>query len=188
MIRTVNLLDYLPPFMREYRELQYIMSAEQPECQVLCDSSETVKDNQFITTSNENGIARFEKMLGITPVSGEPLSDRKAKALAKWIDSIPYTMEVLKKKLDALFGEGNHTETLDNANFTISVDVEISGSSLIQTLDELLTNILPANLLWDTMYTGISDIEFETELELFEANYPYSGQYLCGQWPEGVSA
>jgi hypothetical protein len=188
MIRTVKLLDYLPPFMREYREMQYIMTAEQPECQALCDSSETIKDNQFITTSNENGISRFEKMLGITPLSGETLSDRKAKALAKWIDGIPYTMEVLSRKLDVLFGVGNHTETLDNENFTISVDVEISGSSLIRTLDELLTNILPANLLWDTMYTGISDIEFETVLELYETDYPFCGQYLCGQWPEGASA
>ena len=188
MIRTVNLLDYLPPFMREYRELKYIMAAEQPECQALCNSSETIKDNQFIVSCNEQGIAKFEDMLEITPLSGETLQDRKAKALARWIDSIPYTMRVLSRKLDALFGAGNHTETLDNDKFTISVEVTLSGSSFIRTLDELLTNILPANLLWDTLYIGTADIEFETELELYETDYPYCGQYLCGQWPEGASA
>jgi hypothetical protein len=180
MIRTVNLLDYLPQFMQDYREMQYIMSAEQPESQALCDTSETIKNNQFITTCNEQGISDYEKMLGITPETGKSLQDRKAYVLAKWIDNIPYTMKVLERKLDALLGAGNHTEDLDNANYTISVTTTLENSSLINALDELLLNILPANLLKNTLYVGNFDIEFVTEFEGYLNEAPQCGRLDCG--------
>ena len=180
MIRTVNLLDYLPQFMREYRELQYIMSAEQPESQALCDASETIKNNQFIVTCNEHGISRFEKMLGITANTGEALEDRKAYVLAKWVDNIPYTMQVLKRKLNALLGTDNYTILLDNAAYTITITTPLDNSFLITALDELLDGIIPANLAWNTLYTGISDIEFETEIEGYINESPQCGNIECG--------
>ena len=180
MTRTVKLLDYLPQFMQEYREMQYIMSAEQPEVQTLCDSTENIKNNQFITTCNEQGISKFENMLDITLMAEESLQERKAYVLAKWIDSIPYTMTVLKRKLNALLGEGQYTLNLDNENYSISVTTPIENSVLISALDELLDNIIPANLIWSTLYTGISDIEFETELFSYLNDSPQCGNSECG--------
>lgn len=181
MIRTVNLLDYLPPFMREYREMQYIMTSEQPESQALCNESERIKNNQFIDHSDENGINRYERMLNITPNSDESLSDRKARIMAKWIDAIPYTMRVLKSKLDALLGSENHTETLDNANYTLNIETFLENSSRINALDELLENILPANLLWSTLYSNTSNIEYDTIISIYQNDFPFCGNLICGQ-------
>ena len=46
MVREVNLLGYLPPFMQEYVEMQQIMNAEQPDVQALEDETEKIKNNQ----------------------------------------------------------------------------------------------------------------------------------------------
>ena len=181
MIRIVKLLDYLPQFMQEYREMQYIMTTEDPEFQSLCDTSETVKNNQFVSTANENGIKNFEKMLGIRPDPSEALSDRRARVLSMWIDAIPYTMRVLSRKLDALLGAGNHTETLDNANYTISIETTLENNTLVNVLDELLDGILPANLVKSTLYTGTFDIEFGTEIEAYVNDPPQCGNFVCGQ-------
>ena len=50
MIRDVNLIGYLPPFIQEYMEIRKIMQAENPEFQFVEDESEIIKNNQFIQT------------------------------------------------------------------------------------------------------------------------------------------
>ena len=175
MTRTIDLLSYLPPFMREYREMKYIMSAENPELQLLNDNSETLMDNQFIVSCNEQGISRFEKMLNIEPLPSDSLQTRIGRVWAKWIDTIPYTIKALKNKLDVLAGEGTHTEVVDYNNYTLSVKIDIESSNVFKAVNELLEDIIPMNMTFDTLYEGIYDMEIETDMELYSSNIPICG-------------
>ena len=103
----VRLLDYLPPFLREYREFGAIANAEEPELQRFSTMSLKLLKNQFILTADEDGIAEFEKILGITPQSNEPLESRRSRVMSRWFSEIPYTLQTLILKLKALCGEGN---------------------------------------------------------------------------------
>ena len=60
---NVNLLEYLPDFMQEYREIRQIMKSEEPEFKTLWDLFKKVFNNQFIQYCDENGISKFEEML-----------------------------------------------------------------------------------------------------------------------------
>ena len=47
MIRNVNLIEHLPLFVQEFREIQGIMNAENPEIQSVEDNSEQIKNNML---------------------------------------------------------------------------------------------------------------------------------------------
>lgn len=147
MIREVNLLGYLPPYIQEYKEIQKIMQAENPELQTLCDTSETMKDNQFITTCDETGISFFEKLLGITASSEDTLESRIQRVLVKWNDQIPYTYRVLIQKLTTLCGVGSFTITPDWNNYSVTIQTALTLYGAVKELDNLLDYIMPANLV-----------------------------------------
>ena len=62
---NVNLLSYLPQFMQEYREIRNIMVSEEPELRLLWELLRKVFNNQFIQYCDEDGISKFEDMLGL---------------------------------------------------------------------------------------------------------------------------
>ena len=116
MLRTIDLLHYFPPFVQEYREIKHIMSAEEPEFQLVADESEILKNNQFIETCNEVGIARFEKILHITPSPDDTLESRRSRVLIRWNDAVPYTWKIfLQKEAIHLFLYLNQNKRLANA-------------------------------------------------------------------------
>ena len=70
-----RLLDRLPPVLQPILELRQIAdTAEQPEFDALWQALETLLSNQFVETADESGIARFERVLGITPRAAADLS------------------------------------------------------------------------------------------------------------------
>lgn len=52
---NVNLLEYLPDFMQEYREIRQIMKSEEPEFKTLWDLLK-----KYLTTSLYNIVMRME--------------------------------------------------------------------------------------------------------------------------------
>lgn len=144
MLRTIKLIKYLPLFIQEYEEMQKIMTAENPEFQLLADTSEEIKNDGFISTCGLYGIARFERMLGITPNDYDTLEARRRRVLARWNNQLPYTWRVLLEKLSALCGEGNFDAELEGYVFTLVT--RLSLSSQIDELNHLLNTILPANI------------------------------------------
>ena len=68
-IRTIDLKEYLPDVLKDVQEMRAIMEAETPEVQAIWDACEDCMNDQFISEATENGVARREKMLGITPLS-----------------------------------------------------------------------------------------------------------------------
>lgn len=179
-MRTIDLLSYLPPYMKGYREMQHIMNVENPELQFISDGLETLRDNQFIVTCNERGIARFEKMLGIESLPSDTLETRIGRVGARWIDTIPYTIKGLKNKLDVLLGEGTHKETVDCKNFYVTITVDIEASNRFKAVNELLEDIIPVNMVFGSLYDGNYDINIETKIELYSSNIPICGTVVCG--------
>ena len=77
-IRTIDLKEYLPDVLKDVQEMRAIMEAETPEVQAIWDACEDCMNDQFISEATENGVARREKMLGITPFATDTLDDRKS--------------------------------------------------------------------------------------------------------------
>ena len=101
MIREIDLMSYLPEYLQEYKELEKALKAQQPEVQKLAEATERIKNNQFITTADEEGIRKFETMLEVTALDNDTLENRKFRVLSRWNNTIPYTAAVLRKRLES---------------------------------------------------------------------------------------
>ena len=65
MIREVDLIAYLPEYLKDYREMQEALKTQEPEIQELWDQVEAMQNNQYILYADQQGIEKFEQMLEI---------------------------------------------------------------------------------------------------------------------------
>ena len=114
MDRPINLMKYLPEYLREFEEMQQIMKAENPEFAMLAQEIKQIDKNQYILTCNEAGISLFENILGIKPSAEDTLQSRIARVMIRWNDTSPYVWKVLLERLVTICGN----------------DFDLSGSDL----------------------------------------------------------
>ena len=143
---NVNLLSYLPDFMQEYREIRNIMTSEEPELKLLWELLRKVFNNQFIQYCDEDGISKFEEMLGLHRYENDTLEIRIFRVLTYWNDQIPYTWRVLVNRMDQLCGAGNY-ELRPNFNvYELGITTKFDDAKKYDELNNMLKTILPANL------------------------------------------
>ncbi|WFD12200.1 putative phage tail protein [Tepidibacter hydrothermalis] len=157
MIRNVNLIEHLPNFIREYKEIKQTMIAENPEFQLVIDESEKIKNNQFIKTSDLVGITKFEKLLNIVPNPHDSLDSRISRVMTRWNDSIPYTYRGLIERLNILCGENNYTISANFNAYEFDLQVYLPLSGQVNELEYMLSYMIPANFV----VTISNDLDYE---------------------------
>lgn len=158
MIRQVDLVSYLPPFMKAYKEPVAALDAENPEFYLMWSAVDRVLRNRFIETADEYGLSRYEKMLGIYPSAEDTLESRRSRVRSKWFNKIPYTMKTLLSKLEVLCGDTDFTLTHNfNVGYTLTIQTALEKFGQVEELESILREMLPENIvvestnniLWD---------------------------------------
>lgn len=161
MDRTVNLIEYLPAFIAEYREMKRIMEAENPEFQLIADEGERIKNNQFIISCDSSGISKFEKLLNITPYSEDSLDSRKFRVLSRWGGGESYTWETLLQKMNSLCDTDFEVRGYWN-QYELRITTHLDQQGQIKELENILDYMIPANIEVisdnDLIYTLKGDI------------------------------
>lgn len=143
-----NLIDYLPPFIRNVRECESIMNdGEQPEIDLVWIAIKNAMKDQFISDATENGVRRWEEILGIVSKDTLTLNERKFTILTKVNETLPFTLSTLKERLKSLCGENNFSAVVDG--FSLIVRVALAAKNNINDVDALLKRIVPANMVID---------------------------------------
>lgn len=148
MIREVDLVMYLPPFMRDYKETVATLEAENPEFHIVWDAVNRVLYSHFISTADEYGISRFERLLGIFPSSEDTLESRRSRVQSKWFNTIPYTMKVLLQKLTVLCG--NTSFSLKNnftEGYTLTMNTNLELYGQVEELEYIINTMIPENIV-----------------------------------------
>ena len=138
----MELISYLPYYMREYREINEIMSAEEREFAVLRKETEGCASNFFIDTADENGIKRFEKMLGIQSGADESLDYRRFRLKAKLTESRTNVINIL----DSIVSDGGWTVEYDSENYRLEVILDLENKNYMDEVYEALDRAIPANI------------------------------------------
>lgn len=167
MIREVDLVDYyLPPFMQKYKEPVAALKAEEPEFQLIWKAADRVLYNHFISTADEYGISRFEKLLGIFPSSEDTLESRRERVQSRWFKSIPYTLKTLINKLVTLCSDRDFTIKADfSESYTMILNVSLSIFGQVDELNEVLSYMIPQNIMVKVNNT----LNYEQSAIIFEA-------------------
>lgn len=141
-----QLIDYLPPVLRDVREYSHVTAAEQPEVDALWSEAAKALDNATVLTADEYGVARWERMLGITPPATRTLEDRRFLVLARLNAKLPITEAVLRQQLAALCGPAGYTLQVMGSSFVVDVKVELTAKHNFEDVGSMLRRSLPANM------------------------------------------
>jgi hypothetical protein len=139
--------EYWPQVIKEYREFEKISTAENPELESIWQEIGNVLDDQFIRTATVNGIARREKMLHITPFADDTLESRRFRVQALWNEKLPYTYRVLVNKLDNLCGEDGYVISLNAGDYELDIKIELTMKRMFDEVAKITRQMVPANLV-----------------------------------------
>lgn len=147
MIRNVDLVSYLPPFLTNFKESTAALNAESIEFKIAWDSVNGVLNNEFIATADEYGISRFETVLGILPSKEDTIASRRARIQARWFNAIPHTMKAFISKLIALCGNDSFIITKKFDHYQIEIETAIEMFGQVEELEHIIESMIPCNIM-----------------------------------------
>ena len=144
-----KLIDYLPPVLQQTREMPAVMEGEQPAVAGLWDAWKTVLDALFVRYANEQGLARWERMLGIRPRGTDSMEVRRVAVLARLNEQLPFTERTLRLMLDGVCGPGGYTLEIIYREYRVFVRVHLWEKRAMDEAAALLGRVVPANMVID---------------------------------------
>lgn len=147
MDRTINLIDYLPPMLQQVHDLQRIFNAELPEVVGLWQAVDNAWNDQFVLEATENGVARWEHILGIIAKGTDSLDSRKFRILTRLNEQLPYTIRMLRQQLETLCGRDGYSIHVNLEQFILTVKINLIAKSSFAAVEDLLERIVPLNIV-----------------------------------------
>ena len=141
-----TLRGQLPEYFRPIIEFREILKAHGYSLDKLDETSEKVKDNNYIATCDEETIAYYEKLLGVTYRFGDTMEYRRARVLQKYNTIVPFSIEFLRDKLTELYGEDGYEMSVDSAACKLKIKVTSDRYGAIDLLYDLLWDVVPAHI------------------------------------------
>lgn len=141
-----KLVNYLPPFMQEFRELIGIMETEQVEFDQLDAEAKNALANQFILELTEDGAKRWESMLGISAKDTDTLNERRFRILTKLNYETPYTLRKLEQMLTNLCGANGYVINMTPNTYHIEVKLAVGNHNNYGEVEKFLNKMIPANM------------------------------------------
>lgn len=143
----MDVLSYLPPIFHEIKEMIEIAKAENPLLEALWQEIENALLDQFLLSATERGIKRNEDMLHIVSMATESLKTRRFRLLTRFNEQVPYTRPVLRNLLNTLLGENGYELTINAADKTLKVKIELTVKGMFEAVEQMLERITPQNMV-----------------------------------------
>lgn len=160
MIREVDLASYLPTFMQRYKEPVATLEAETPEFNIVWDGVDKILYNHFISTADEQGIARFEKILGIFPAKEDDLESRRVRVQSRWVNKLPYTVRVLVEKIRILSNGADFRIEADfRQGYRIVIHTALELTGQVGELEHIIDKVIPCSIVTDAMNHICGDVD-----------------------------
>lgn len=141
-----TLRGQLPEYFRPIIEFREILKAHGYSLDKLDETSEKVKDNNYIATCDEETITYYEKLLGITYRFGDTMEYRRMRVLQKYNTIVPFSIEFMRDKLTELYGEDGYEMSVDSTACKLKIKVTSDRYGAIDLLYDLLWDVVPAHI------------------------------------------
>ena len=181
-----NLKNYLPNIYKDVLETDELMSTEDLLFQHLNSETEKVRNNQFVLTSDIDGIEQYEKMLNIIPnPSTESIQFRVDRIINRLSMTPPFTFPSLKKKLDEIIGVGKWEAYMDYANYTLYVESSAVNQIWFHEILVTINRLKPVNIVFINKPFIAAKIHVSENINLTQVsfNYRLGTTWVLGQKP-----
>lgn len=145
-LRAACIRRYFPDVLANAAEFIAYADVVEPELDIVIQNLVGNALNTFVYDIDERGARRWEEMLHITPAVGAALEERRRQILAKINAQLPYTIRNFQKMLNATFGAGVVTVSVDHDNYAEWLSIA-PGENIDQDfLTTYARQVTPANL------------------------------------------
>lgn len=104
---TKTLLEYLPPFLREYYEFKQLCKSGDIEVSSIDKAVDWNFDSAFISDCDATVLTKYERLLGIIPTSSQSIENRRNMVLLQWNTVASMTLSQFISKLQEYCGKDN---------------------------------------------------------------------------------
>ena len=181
-----RLLEYLPEIYHDVIDFVELTDTESVEIISVEQAINTLFDNQFITTADEQSIKRREKILGIqADPTTESLEFRRKRLINRYSTKPPFTVRYLQERLDFLVGKGLTIVEADPLTFTLTVITNIDNAALFKEVERTIKVIKPANMLYQqqTSLQSVIGLQEHIKTRSISWNYKLDGSWKLGEKP-----
>ena len=149
----MNLIKYMPPFLKEVREFKEIFGAEDIQIEKLNNQINSMLREVIVKTAEDYGLRRYEKIYGITRPA-ETLEARRMAILLKMNNRVAYTYKWLIQTLNEAIGAENYKITTDFNNYKMNIEIALNYTEAAELLKNDLVKQSPANIELDYRLTS----------------------------------
>lgn len=169
-----QVIEYYPEWLREFREIKQLANLQQQQSEKLWDCLQSIIDNCFLESLDENGCSRWEKELKLQVKDGMTLEERRANIIGRHLEERPFTVAKFKNMLNTLCGENDYTLAITSSQYKVLVRLRLDKKDQKNAVLELMSRVLPANMLYsvEIMYNEYSLFKSMKHSEL--KTYTYS--------------
>lgn len=143
----MQLYEYLPFFVYNTKEFKELFKILQPKIDNLFIETDKRLTDMFVLGCSEYAVKRYEKIVGIMPKLTDSLEKRQYDILVLYNQTLPFTLESLQKKLNAICGEDGYTLEMIYDKFILNIKLSLFKKHLFFTINNLLEWIVPVNLI-----------------------------------------
>lgn len=147
LTRVISLETFLPPVTRDSADVHELMTIEDTELQSLWEAMCDIFYNQFISTMTDYGLTQWETIFDVMPKATDTLYDRRTRILQLLLGSRPYTVLSFQAILDAIYGAGNVTISVNNDKYEFWLELTADMMLKNVSIREFAETIVPKNLL-----------------------------------------
>lgn len=104
---TKTLLEYLPPFLREYYEFKQLCKSGDIEVSSIDKAVDWNFDSAFISDCDATVLSKYERLLWIIPTSSQSIENRRNMVLLQWNTVASMTLSQFISKLQEYCGKDN---------------------------------------------------------------------------------
>lgn len=177
-----DVASYFPSYYDNILEIDILKNVENSELNTTYEIFQEVYRNQFIVTCDENGIVKYETLLGIIAnPSTETLQFRIERVLNRLNQKPPYTINFLKLFLDDLLGKNKYNIYVND--YTLYFESSLIDQQWFEEISITINNIKPCNIQFINKPVIRDFININEEILKSQTLYARLGSLRLGHTP-----
>lgn len=178
-----NIIEYLPTWFRNIMDYQALCTTESQQMEALAQAVQTVADNFFFQTMDENAVQMWEQIFSIVPnPQTETLAFRQQRLINRIQMQPPFTLQFLYNKLDQLIGPGEYEINIDYPNYTLYILSSAENQAYAAEVSYTIGRIKPAHIVYINQPYTADGMNLMESVSLSEVVW----NYKLGSWGLGL--
>ena len=141
-----RMLDYYPQAVRDIKEFQAIVDSEGNEFDTIKTALQSVTNNAYLTTMDENRVSAWEKLLNIKPIENSTLDDRRDTIIARIRGQGKLNTELISSIVNAFTGGTAISYVVDSVLYVEITPPPNNKSFQFPNVYQELSKKVPAHL------------------------------------------